>query len=91
MELRLLSEEKNTIKVEVSNPDETVLNLLVSELLKGSDVAEASYHVGHPDLDKPVLTLKTKKVKPQMALKKAAEALAEQYHDVKKLLDKELK
>ena len=91
MEMKLLSEDKNAIKVEISGPDDTVLNLLVSELLKETDVAEASYNVGHPDIDKPFLYLKTKKTKPQTALRKAAEALAEQYQDVRKLLEKELK
>ena len=91
MELKLVSEDKNVAKIEVDAPDDTVLNLLVTELLKSPDVAEASYHVGHPHLDKPILTIKTKRSKPQAALKKAAEDLAEQYRAVKKLLEKELK
>jgi len=91
MELKLLSEEKNTAKIEVTDPDDTALNLLVSELLKSSDVAEASYYIGHPHLDKPLLTVKTKRSKPQAAIKKAAEGLAEQYRDLKTLLEKELK
>ncbi len=91
MELKLLSEEKNTAKIEVTDPNDTVLNLLVSELLKSSDVAEASYYIGHPYLDKPLLTVKTKKSKPQTAIKKAAEELAKQYGDLRKLLEKELK
>jgi len=89
--MKLLSEDKNTIKVEISGPDDTILKLLVSELLKEPEVAEACYNIGHPDLDKPALILRTKKVKPQTVLKKAAEALAEQYRDVGKLLEKELK
>jgi len=91
MELKLLSEEKNIVKIQVTDPDDTALNLLVSELLKSSDVAEASYYIGHPHLDKPLLTVKTKKSKPQTAIKKAAEELAEQCRDLKKLLEKELK
>ncbi len=91
MELKLVSEDKNVAKIVIEGPDDTVLNLLVSELLKTPDVAEANYHIGHPHLDKPVLTIKTKKSKPQAALKKAAESLADQYRDMKKLLEKELK
>lgn len=86
-----MSEDKNTAKIQVTDADDTVLNLLVSELLKSSEVAEASYYIGHPYLDKPLLTVKTKKTKPQAAIKKAAEGLAEQYRDLKKLLEKELK
>ncbi len=91
MEMRLLSEEKNTARIEVTEPDVTIINLLVNQLLKASDVAEASYYIGHPYLDKPVLTVKTKKSKPQVAIKKAAEELAKQYGDLRKLLEKELK
>jgi DNA-directed RNA polymerase subunit L len=91
MEFKLLSEEKNTAKIEVTDPDDTTISLLVSELLKSSDVAEACYYIGHPHLDKPLLTVKTKRSKPQAAIKKAAEGLAEQYRELRKLLEKELK
>lgn len=86
-----MSEEKNTAKIEVTDSDDTAINLLVSELLKSSDVAEAGYYIGHPHLDKPLLTVKTKRSKPQAAIKKAAEGLAEQYRDLRMLLEKELK
>lgn len=86
-----MSEEKNTAKIEVTDSDDTAINLLVSELLKSSDVAEAGYYIGHPYLDKPLLTVKTKRSKPQAAIKKAAEGLAEQYRDLRMLLEKELK
>jgi DNA-directed RNA polymerase subunit L len=91
MEFKLVGEEKNSARIEVTDPEDTILNLLVSELLKSADVAEASYYVGHPHLDKPVLMVKTKRSKPQAALKKAAEDLAGQYGDLRKLLEKELK
>ena len=87
----MLSEDKNSVKMEIVNPDDTVLRLLVDQLTMEDEVAEASYNIGHPDLDKPFLYVRTKKIRPQTALKKAAEALAEQYRDIKKLLDKELK
>jgi len=91
MEFKLISEEKNAIKIEIGNPDDTLLYPLVNELLKNSDVAEARYYAGHPQLDKPALVIKTKKQKPQNALKKAAENLAMEYGEARKLLEKELK
>ena len=91
MEFKLLSEDKNLIKIEVVDPDETLLNPLVSELLRNSEVAEARYQMGHPQFDKPVLIIRTRKTKPQTALKKAAEDLAEQFREAKKLFEKELK
>jgi len=91
MEFKVLNEDKNSITLQIENADETVLNPLISELLKASDVAEARYHAGHPELEKPILVVKTKKGKPQAVLKKAAENLAEQYEEARKLLEKELK
>ena len=91
MEFKVVSEEKNTIRIEIDDPDDTLLNPLVSELLRASDVVEARYQIGHPQLDKPLLIIKTKKSKPQAALKKAAENLADQYKEARKLLEKELK
>lgn len=91
MQFKVLSEDKNAITIEVDNPDDTILNPLISELLKASDIAEARYHAGHPELEKPILVIKTKKGKPNAILKKAAENLAEQYGEARKLLEKGLK
>lgn len=91
MQLRLLEKEKNSLRVEVSNPDETVLYPLITALLKHEDVSDARYFTGHPQLDKPVLTIVTKKGNPQTILKKVAEDLASEYASAKQLLEKELK
>ena len=90
MELKLLEKEKNTVKVEIVNPDDTLIYPLVSGLLKDDDVVDAEYSTGHPQLDKPVLYVKTKKGDPAAALKRAADGLAEEYREAKKLLEKAL-
>lgn len=91
MDLKLLQKEKNEIKLQIEDPDDTLIYPLLTQLLKDEDVAEASYAVGHPMLDKPVLYIKTRKAQPKSALQRAAESLASQYSDAKKLLEKELK
>jgi len=91
MELKVLDREKNAVRVEIEGPDDTVIYPLINELLKDEDVGEAKYSVGHPQLDKPVLYVRTKKGKPQAAIKKAAEALAGQFREAKKLFEAELK
>jgi len=89
--MKVLESEKNAVKVEIEGPDDTVIYPLINELLKDEDVQEAKYSVGHPQLDKPVLFVKTKKGKPASAIKKAAESLAGQFREAKQLFEKELK
>lgn len=90
MQLRLLEKQKDSVRIEVANPDETVMNPLITALLKDEDVADALYYTGHPQLDKPILTVRTKKGSPQAALKRAATVLADEFAGAKKLLEKEL-
>jgi len=90
MELKLVEKEKASIKVEIVHPDDTLIYPLLSELLKDEDVSDAQYVTGHPQLDKPVLFVKTKKGEAQAALKRAAEALATRYRDAKGLVEKAL-
>lgn len=91
MQLRLLEKGKNSIRIEISNPDDTVIYPLLTALQKQEDVTDARYFTGHPQLDKPVLTIETKKGNPQAILKKVAEELAGEYASAKQLLEKELK
>ncbi len=90
MQLRLLEKQKDSIQVEVTNPDDTLIQPLISALLKDADVADALYYSGHPQLDKPVLTIHTKKGSPQAALKRAAKGLADEYAGAKQILEKGL-
>ncbi len=90
MQLRPLEKQKDFLRIEVTNPDDTVIYPLITALLKDEDVADALYYTGHPQLDKPVLTIRTKKGSPQAALKRAAASLSDMFADARKLLEKEL-
>ena len=90
MQLRVLEKQKDSIRVEVTNPDETLVQPLITALLKDGDVADALYYSGHPQLDKPVLTIRTRKGSPQEALERAAKGLASEYAEARALLVKEL-
>ena len=90
MQLRILEKQKDSLQIEISNPDDTVLYPLITALLKDPDVEDALYYTGHPQLDKPVLTIVTKKGNPQAVLKKVAESLADEYGAAKQLVEKEL-
>ncbi len=91
MEFKVVEKEKNALKLEIEGPDDTAIYPLINELLKDEDVAEAKYSVGHPQLDKPVLYVKTKKGKPSAAIKKAADSLAGQFREARKLFEEQLK
>ncbi|HTD81327.1 MAG TPA: DNA-directed RNA polymerase subunit L [Thermoplasmata archaeon] len=90
MELKLIEKEKTAIRVEIVHPDDTLIYPLVSALLKDEDVADAQYITGHPQLDKPVLFVKTKKGEAQAALRRAAEGLSAKYRETKATIEKAL-
>ena len=90
MELKLIEKEKSSIRVEIVHPDDTLIYPLVSALLKDEDVADAQYITGHPQLDKPVLFVKTKKGEAQAALRRAAEGLSAKYRETKTTIEKAL-
>ena len=72
MQMRLLEKGKDSVRIEILNADDTVIYPLITALLKDPDVEDALYYTGHPQLDKPVLTVKVKKGSPQAALKRVA-------------------
>lgn len=79
MELRLLEKEKKRLRLEVVNPDDTVLYPLVSRLLKDKRVQDARYITGHPHLDRPTLLVEVKQGQPQKVLKEVALQMSEEY------------
>ena len=90
MEFKLLEKKKDSIKVEIVDPDETLIYPLIHELLQDKNVADARFVTGHPQLDKPDLTVEVKEGKPQAALKKAAKSLANQFAEARQLVEKQL-
>ena len=85
-----MEKKKDLIKIEIDSADETLIYPLIHELLQDKNVKDARYSTGHPQLDKPVLTIEVKDGKPQAALKKAAKSLANQYLEARQLIEKQL-
>ncbi len=90
MQMRLLEKQKDSVRIEILNADDTVIYPLITALLKDPDVEDALYYTGHPQLDKPVLTVEVKRGSPQAALKRVAESLASEFGGARTLLEKEL-
>lgn len=88
MQLRILEKQKDSLRIEIVNADDTVIYPLITALLKDPDVEDALYYTGHPQLDKPVLTIRVKKGSPQAAMKRVAEGLAAEFGGAKQVVEK---
>ncbi len=91
MKFVLLEKGKDTLKVQVEDLDETLFYPLINELQKDEAISEARYYLGHPQLEKPVISVKVKTGKPQAALKRALKALSNQFKEAREQFEKELK
>ncbi|HUV24916.1 MAG TPA: RpoL/Rpb11 RNA polymerase subunit family protein [Methanomassiliicoccales archaeon] len=91
MELELIEKDKDSIKIRFIDPEMTIINPLVTELLNDKVVAAVDFWAGHPDLEFPTLYVRVEKGKPQTALKRAAKNLSNQFKDAREKLQKELK
>jgi DNA-directed RNA polymerase subunit L len=91
MELKVKEEGKKELSIEITEANDTLIYPVVSMLLQDKDVLEARYFRGHPLLDKPVLYVKTKRVKPQTAIRRVSEKLSKEYGEAKRTLSKAAK
>ena len=91
MQFTVLEKSKDLLRLQIEQPDDTLIYPLLNQLLRDEDVADAKYNAGHPQLDKPVLLLRVKKGKPQTALKNAAEALSKEFGEARAAVKKELR
>jgi DNA-directed RNA polymerase subunit L len=91
MEINLISKKDKTAVIELTDVKETFIYPLVDRLLDDKDVHLAAYKTGHPQLDRPTLTVKTERVNPETAVKKAADNLAEEVATLKKEFEKALR
>ena len=82
MELRVVEKEHDLLRVELPKGEETLLIPLVEALQKEEKVVEARYFLGHPYLDRPTLTVRTKGEKPQQVLKRVLRDLTDLYTDL---------
>jgi DNA-directed RNA polymerase subunit L len=91
LELNLISKDKKSVVIEFTDVKETLVHPLVDRLLADNDVLFAAYKTGHPQLDRPKLTVKTQRVKPETAVKKAADDLSDEIKLLKKQFEKAVK
>jgi len=90
MKINILERSDKEIYVEMDVTDMTLLHPLVEEMIKDKNVDIAEYKIGHPELDKPVLHVRTKSGKPETAIKKATKVIVTMFDDLKAGFEKEL-
>lgn len=88
MELKIISKEKNSLKLEVMGEDHTLCNALRKELWNDKNIDVSGYHVEHSLISSPVLVIETKKKSPVKALESAADRLIKQNNELKLLFKK---
>ena len=88
MELKLLKKEKNSMEIEVIGESDTLLAPLLIQLLQDDKVEFATFRRSHLYLENPVIVVKVLEGKPQMALKRAAKAVANDYKEMKTKFEK---
>jgi DNA-directed RNA polymerase subunit L len=92
VKVRVLKKTENEFKIEIEGAGHSLCNLLQKRLLEDEDVDMAGYDVPHPLASNPVLYVRTKgKVKPEEALREAAEKTREMNAEFSEELDKALK
>lgn len=88
MELKILEKEKDNFKLDVDSVDESLVHLLITELLKNEDVREATYFRMYPEEDKYTISLQMKKGRPLIAVKRAAENLSKDFKKYRESIKK---
>jgi DNA-directed RNA polymerase subunit L len=59
MEVRILEEAKNSIKIEVIGEDHTLANAIRQELWNDKDVVISGHNLDHPLISNPVIVVET--------------------------------
>ena len=87
MEIRILEETKERLKIEVQGEDHTFCNILKKELWNGKNVKIAGYQIAHPLIGNPVIIVESDK-DPKKALLDAVERLQNKNKELLKLVKK---
>jgi DNA-directed RNA polymerase subunit L len=92
MNVKVLKKTSNELKIEVEGVGHSLCNLLQKRLLEDENVDLAGYNIPHPLASNPVIYVRTKgNVKPEEALRNAAEKAREMNKEFSKEFGKALK
>lgn len=91
MAVKFIVKEKNTIELEISGVDISLLTLLVEKLNSTSGVEFAAYKSEHPVVGVPKLIVKTKSADAATVTVKALEEIKDETEEFKKKFSSMLK
>ena len=92
MKVKVLSKTGSELKVEIEGVSHGLCNLLQKKLLEDKRVDMAGYDVPHPLASNPVIYVRMKgTIKPEEALRRAAEKAREANESFSEALEKALK
>jgi DNA-directed RNA polymerase subunit L len=86
MEIKILSNKKNELEIEVIG-EKTILNPLKYKLLDDNKVTLADWRIDHPLLTNPRFFLKVKEGKPKTILLKAIRSLKKDADTLRKSIE----
>jgi DNA-directed RNA polymerase subunit L len=88
MEVRIMTDEKDTLELEFAGADQSLIQLMADKLNQEKSVDFAAYKVEHPLVGSPKLIVKTKKGDARkLVLEKLKEIKGEVEEFRKKFLD----
>ncbi len=83
MDIKVLKNESKELEIEFQSKDMTLPDLLAHELMTDSDVSFAGVAKSHPEVGRPVLTIKTSKKSASGALEDAISRIKDNMKDLK--------
>ena len=91
MEIKVLEETKNRIKMQIIDESHTLCNLLRKELWNDSNIKAAAYAIEHPVVGIPVLIVETNGKNPRDVILEAVKRLKKDTDKFKKAFQKGIK
>lgn len=79
----MLKKDKNLLKLQFSEIDQGALNLIKSIIWQDNATQIAGFHIEHPEVGKPVFTLKTKNKEAKKVWNDALDKLGSQFNKIK--------
>jgi DNA-directed RNA polymerase subunit L len=84
MAVKILINEKNTLEMDLGDPDQSLAQLLAERLNEDKDVEFASYKMEHPYMATPKLIVRTKKGDPAKLVLEKLDELKKELSEFRK-------
>ncbi len=83
MEIKVLEEDKNKIKLEIEGETHTIANILTKYLLENPDIEISMYQVPHPLEERAIVYIVTKNKDPKKIIKETVDKIIKDLEKLK--------